>query len=755
MNRLTYRFKTMCLLSLICAFVIGILDGILAAATSPGPSLSIFLTAAALTMTVLVAIAPLLAMLIAMISTNSGDLPGLPSRIAAALNPIDPAVRRAGTLLALEMVGAVVVYIAIVAAAGRHFVDTIATDTWAAVATSLVALILGVTIARLVSRLYREQLEGFRKVFEAGHPIRKGKHARFADTLVSPWFVLVVSGVVGLSSLIPFMNSVISIVESLPMMAIGVVLAAFMATLAVGITWEYGRIPRFVRRMLFAGVPIVTACLAVISAAGFLIDDEVRAAFKSDNTVSTRAYDIICAVLDRDGDGLLSIFNDGDCAPDDPTTSTSGIEVIANGIDEDCDGVDLPESDFFDQFHGRWDFPITDEIRSHRYNILLVTLDAAAPDRMSLYGYARNTTPNLSRIASTGALFKRAFATGASTRLSVPAIMTSRYGPQMDVVTGRRVPLEEFPANRLMSEILRSAGYRTYAVTSTLFFSNWKDILRGFDHVENRPAASGSNRFSTHNGAEVTRATIALLEEASSRTTQPFFMWVHFYDLHMPHMLPPDTPSFGKAPADIYDAEMSFLDTQIGRLVDGLDKLYDPSDTILIIMADHGEAFDRNHKGKPHGQDLFTTAVHIPLIVRAPFVKPGVFEGSVSAIDVLPTLVNIIGIPRTFRFSGTSLVPQLVDGQDDVDRNVLSLLYSTEEMDGPRPIQMASVKTMKYNLIWDLDANTSQLFDYVADPYETRNLANSDTDVTRRMKKLAVSWLAWVEARNREDLPDD
>ncbi len=755
MNRLATRFRSVFFLCLICAFVIGSLDGLLAVVFSSGPALGIFLTVTALTMTVSVAIAPFFALLVAMISLNSGDLPAIPHKIRMALNPDEPAARMAGALLALEILGATLIFVATVAAAGRHFGDTIATDTFAAIATALVALILGVTIARLISRLHREQSERFGKDFSAGRLLPGGNFVRIAYTVISPWFVLLCGAFAGVFAIIPFMDTAIAIVESLPLQAIGVVLAAVAVALATGILFEYGRIPSPVRRIVFAGVPILAAGLAVVTASGFLVNDEVRAVYKSDRPVSALAYNIVSWVLDQDRDGLLAIINDGDCAPRDPAISASGVEVIANGIDEDCDGTDLVDDETLRQFAGRWDYPVTGEISGRRYNILLVTLDAAAPDRMSLYGHKRNTTPNMARIGSTGAVFKRAFATGPSTRISIPAIMTSRYGPQMDLVTGRRAPLEEFPAIRLMSEILRSAGYRTYAVTSTMFFSNWNNILRGYDHVDNRPIARGDDKFVVHNGAEVTNATLALLEDASSRRKQPFFMWVHYYDLHMPHILPPGTPSYGNRTADVYDAEMSFLDAQIGRLVDGLDKLYDPSETILIIMADHGEAFDQNHVGKPHGVDLFTTAVRIPLIVRAPFVKPATFEGPVSAIDVLPTLVNIVGIPRLFRFTGTSLVPQLVYGKDNVDRNVLSLLYDVDDMDVPRPIEMASVRTMTNSLIWDLDANTRQVFDYGRDPYESRNLANLDLDLTSKMNKLAVSWVAWVEARNREGLPDD
>jgi|GEM_PF-1704507 len=740
------RFAAILLQCFAGAFVVGLLDGLVTAIGDNAPFAWTYLAVFALSTSPLIAVSIVFAAVAALFGAGRGGRRGPILAAMDAVWPADPSTRtrRGARMLFTALLMAV--FLGASAIIGRHFVESMRTVIYATISTSLTSLAIGLFLIWL-DRCFSRWLAG---TDFAALP-------RFARFLLSPPGAALILVILASPVVFLMRDRAATILDSLPLRLPTVLLAGLLFGLAAGARRPFNEVPGIVRLVVLAGIPLMVAGAMIVCGAGVGMTNPVRAAFTSRGIISPTAFKLARKALDFDGDGTIAFMNDGDCAPFNRKISSGATEIPNNRIDEDCDGEDLTFNPALDDYYGRWDFEVPAGIARKRYNIVMITIDAAAPDRMSLYGYKRKTTPNLEKIAAESAWFKTAIAAGPSTRLALPEMMTSRYGPQVDRAVGYRVPLEIKPANNMMAEILKRAGYKTSAVLPTGYFSGWKGFLQGFDKVDRTAVAFDTKKYGFHSGRQVSDAFLSVLGNAATDDQHPQFIWVHYYDAHSPYTKVPDWKEYGKDKADIYDSELEFVDDQIGHIVTEMDRIWDPAETILIISADHGEAFDSNHAVKHHGHDLHSTILHIPLLIRAPFVKPGVFKGPVSAMDILPTLVNVTGIKGRFKFTGTSLVPQLLGGKDDLERQVRSLFYLPENVyHRKRTHMMAGVRTAEHNYFRDLETGTQYLFDYRADPYETKNLVDDVPRVGARLRKDVSKFLLWLDGNSvkREPPPD-
>lgn len=740
------RFAAILLQCFAGAFMIGLLDGLVTASGGSARFAWTYLAVFGLTTSPLIVISLVFAAVAALFGAGRAVHQGPVMAVFRAVWPADPGARTRRGARMLFTVALMAVFVGASAIIGRHFVESMRTVIYATISTSLASLAIGLFLIwldrRFLRRLERTDCTAL---------------PRFAGFLLSPPGAALILVVLASPVVFLMRDRAATILDSLPLRLPAILLAGLIFGLAAGARRPFREVPWLTRLVVLGGIPVVVAGALIVCGAGVGMTNPVRAAFTSRGIISPTAFKLARKALDFDGDGQIAFMNDGDCAPFNKKISSGATEIPNNHVDEDCDGEDLTFNPALDDYYGRWDFEVPAGIARKRYNIVMITIDAAAPDRMSLYGYRRRTTPNLEKIAAGSAWFQTAIAAGPSTRLALPEMMTSRYGPQVDRAVGYRVPLEIKPANNMMAEILKRAGYRTSAVIPTGYFSGWKGFLQGFDKVDRTAVPFDSKKHAFHSGRQVSDALIALLQAAAMDDGHPQFVWAHYYDAHSPYTKVPDWKEYGKDKADVYDSELEFVDDQIGRVVAEMDKVWDPAETILIITADHGEAFDSNHAVKHHGHDLHSTILHIPLLIRAPFVKPGVFKGPISAMDILPTLVNLTGIKGRFKFAGTSLVPQLLEGQDDMDRQVHSLFYLPENVYHRKPTHMmAGVRTARHNYFKDLENSTQYLFDYRADPYETRNLVDDMPRAGAGLRKDVSKFLLWLDANSvkREPPPD-
>lgn len=465
-------------------------------------------------------------------------------------------------------------------------------------------------------------------------------------------------------------------------------------------------------------------------------------------------------------------------------------------------------------------------------NVILYVIDGAGADYMSVYGYDRETTPNIARLAADGAVFERAYSNSAWTKPSTASFMTSLHH---SVLGGFRADNDAIPAEAVtMGERFRAAGFQTAAFTSNPFALTLSDLQRGLDVYRDA-------------GAEPNSAASAELHEdywrwRTAYPGRPY--WVHFQttDVHEPHepvepfagrwvdperrerferwwrgLREVDGPGFenvlvfyrerlkamGVEPRrffatqrDLYDETMAHNDHQLGLLVDRLKAEGSWENTLLVIAADHGHpagSFSRFGRGllEPQPADeegaLFDSyRTRIPLIFIWPKRIPAGqrFRAPVSMIDLLPTLLELVGLPQAEVLQGRSLAPLLLGTLSEAEFEkqpvILDQFQAELEGDGALTGHIEVVDgrwgaSMAINPgAWDEDGTPPPiaggwraarplrpdlppvlLYDLEKDPFATRNVNVEHPDLVRQYTRyLERQWEAHRLLARRFGPPD-
>ncbi len=324
-------------------------------------------------------------------------------------------------------------------------------------------------------------------------------------------------------------------------------------------------------------------------------------------------------------------------------------------------------------------------------NVVLVVIDTLRADHTSLHGYERDTTPGLREWAKGGTVFERAYSASSWTLPSMSMLMTG----QVQVKNEGRI----FPRQSHLAEILRDRGYHTGAVIANQLLTGERGFERGFDEYElyQREHKSGIVGWTAD---EVTDLAL----DFTSRAREPFFLQLHYFDPHDPYQPvegrafePWDRPermaAFRRAlPAEHadrldprvyrgieeriaqYDSEVLQADRGITRFLRHLEEEGLDERTLVVITADHGEGLwqraqtlgETPNQGAffPelyywHGVQLFDEQVRVPLVFRGPGVARGQrIDSPASLIDVVPTLLALLDLPRPELLAGTELLPE-------------------------------------------------------------------------------------------------
>lgn len=500
----------------------------------------------------------------------------------------------------------------------------------------------------------------------------------------------------------------------LPWESIGVATGA----LIVGglIWWGLSRAPRWASRAALALVALMTLVSSVVASTSGDAAIVARIVTEERTLSGASGYRALRVLLDHDDDGHLDVLGGGDCAPHNPAIHPGATDLPENRIDEDCDGEDLTAR--MVENPGGYRFSVPAEWPK-RPPIVLITVDAFAATRMAAFGNDQNVTPRIDAFANQAALFRACFAQGPSTRLSVPSMFTSRWDSQIAQRLEGKHPYPIDDSELTLAEVLQKEGYDTAAVLPDGYFDpgHWRGITAGFRTVD---TSSYRRDRSPHNAQTVTNLALAELAKPRKR---PLFLWVHYYDAHSPHTQPAGAPLRGPTLGDIYDAELALVDREVGRLLDGLDR--DPTARPLIVLtADHGIDFDPTHHAKfNYGYDLYTSVLHVPLIVRVPGASTGRFEHLVSTMDIAPTIANVLRLKGRFPFQGVSLVREIAEGFSTQSRRLIHQFYIFENYwKNLDPLEKISLRTERFNLIHDRKRGAYELYDWKADYYEAKDL---------------------------------
>lgn len=438
-------------------------------------------------------------------------------------------------------------------------------------------------------------------------------------------------------------------------------------------------------------------------------------------------------------------------------------------------------------------------------NILLITVDCLRADRLGNMGRNHFLVPHISRLAKESVVFTKAFATGPRTAESFPGILASTY----PLAFGGTLSL---PTDCVtLAEVLKNAGFSTAAFHSNPFLSSSFGYGKGFelfwDSREKTPMTSKLGTqimprlnheshlyrllrkllrsFEIEVGVShyvqaevVTAQAIDWLRQSES----PFFLWVHYMDMHYPFSPPArcvrqvHVTAIGKQQRarllvkavddptsltreeiqvlkDLYDAGLVYVDQNIGALLDVLKHLGALNNTVVVLTADHGEEF-LEHNGFGHGANihvldeeskarikLYDELLHVPLIARVPDldIPPQEIPALVSLVDIGPTLVDLLWNGMVDRWQGTSLTPLLCGKTESIRDGVFSeYVVRNGTTDWP----VVSYRTQKWKYIHDGTSERYELYDLTGDPAEVRNMYSADVSSVSMLQQKVREHLA-------------
>jgi arylsulfatase A-like enzyme len=453
----------------------------------------------------------------------------------------------------------------------------------------------------------------------------------------------------------------------------------------------------------------------------------------------------------------------------------------------------------------RWAIAALPEPEREGMNILLIVMDTVRADRLSLYGYSRDTTPNLKRLARRGITFDQARSTAPWTLPSHASMFTGMWPHELGVSESR--PLDDtYPT---VAEFLSSRGYLTAGfVANTYFCNSWFGLGRGFTHYEDfhdedlaisltetlRAAALGRGAVrlarlplrGERNRKTASRINRNFLDWLSERDpSRPFFAFLNYFDAHSPYIVPGGcSQHFGRQPEtqeefrileeweerpkqgvsederilvnDAYDDCLRYLDSQIGQLIDELESRGLLERTLVIITSDHGEELGE-HRLYGHGRSLYSQEVRVPLLILEPGGPSRRVGGDPVSIRDLPaTILDLIGHAADSQFPGGSLARSWKTGSS---RNAASPSPAFSEVAlrdkvsknpnrapawrGP----MQSVVADGKSYIRNADGR-AELYDTAVDASEQRDLAGStDSRTMAHFHDIVTSILADSERK--------
>jgi arylsulfatase A-like enzyme len=397
--------------------------------------------------------------------------------------------------------------------------------------------------------------------------------------------------------------------------------------------------------------------------------------------------------------------------------------------------------------------------------LILVTIDTLRADHVGSIGYSRETTPNIDRLALESALFTQAIAQSSWTRASMASVMTGLYPTTLGLTCHNfRLPKKHCDllpqAAVTLAEVLQEQGLRTASIVANINVDAVFGFDQGFSELQVVAAdlAADDPEWRVHDEwfdrttREVTDRALEWLE-AHGTDDRGFLLNLHYLDPHHPYdppephrgMFDPANDSGDPRSRDaraLYDGEIRHVDEQFRRVLDWISVAGLDSRTMIVILSDHGEEF-HDHGGLLHGFTMYDEQIRVPLLLRVPGITDAgrVVDQQVRLIDLMPTLLELLGAPRPDGGAGISLVP-LLHGESIVEAPALSEW-------GYR--SLVSWRAPPWKLIYDIDSGESMLFRLDDDPRELNDLSAEEPDRVARLTRAMTEALAAAIA-SREGL---
>ncbi len=418
----------------------------------------------------------------------------------------------------------------------------------------------------------------------------------------------------------------------------------------------------------------------------------------------------------------------------------------------------------------RWAVPVVWRPRPPGVvNVLLLTVDTLRSDHIHAYGYPRETSPSIDRLASRGLLFRHAETPQSATWPALASLHTSLYPSAHGVVwNGHDLP----EGAVTLAGLLHARHYSTSA-----FLTNMKQARH-----------PGFARLTAARAGEQTRddeeATEAAIEQLRLEKDRPFFLWLHLVSPHASYAPPPPWDTAFTSPdasavrghlpeltrireeerplteADVahvvglYDGEIGSVDTLVGRILGELRALGLEETTLVVFASDHGEDLYEHNRYFFHSPSMYGSSLRIPLILALPGVLPegAQTDARASLVDLAPTILGLLDLPSPQQFQGRDLLPGGAPPVEPVRR----LLFS--ETNG----RIYGLRADGWRLILNPEGRPPgapggaypiekiELYDLGEDPREQRNVSKDHPEI---VESLTAEIEGWRERELRADVP--
>jgi len=419
-------------------------------------------------------------------------------------------------------------------------------------------------------------------------------------------------------------------------------------------------------------------------------------------------------------------------------------------------------------------------------NVVIIAIDTLRADHLGCYGYSRETSQEIDKLAVSGVLFDESYSSASWTLPSFMSIFTGLMPSVHGCTTAESKLSEAIPT---LSEQFQKKGYYCGAVVSSMVVAGKYGFSRGFDKYDDTSVflsatvnvldSESGARGTTNNvvtGAILTHEAKSLLKVAE-RSEKPFFLFIHYFDPHDDYVPPPpydshfDREYMGETDGKglnhiryrpptgrdiehlkaLYDGEVAYTDSHIGELIRAVDESSNPEDTLVILVSDHGESFGE-HGALLHGNSAYREETRVPMIWRWQGVLPKGrrIKAPVSTMEIAKTLAKLMEMEDFELLQGQSLWPLLLD-QQSVERSPVF----TERAFPEERVSHVAMTTGNLRLhakcakASDEGKCKYELYDVERDPLEQDDILNAESPGLANMKStLELMWLECRELRN-------
>ena len=427
-----------------------------------------------------------------------------------------------------------------------------------------------------------------------------------------------------------------------------------------------------------------------------------------------------------------------------------------------------------------------------RPNIILLTIDTLRVDRVGCYGHKPSLTPHLDALVEEGVYFYPAITGGSWTQAAFPVMMTSTYASMYGGCLGPLAAERPSPVTFLTEQGYATGGFSTSPLLSRQYhyeqgFDYFHDLLPGEQDPGLRKMKGGQRLLRlpiTHvlgrlvgqqtrpaklyaNAADLTAAACAWIERVKA---YPFFAWIHYMDVHWPYhleemLIRPDdiaqawhdvahlhevafgrdtvSPEQKQRYIQLYETAVQYTDSYVGHLRDYLAQAGLADNTVIIVVADHGEEFLDHGRWGHFENNLFDEILKVPLLFHLPgYGRRQRIDRQVHLLDLMPTILDLCNCPPPTGMLGQSLRPLWQEDGGSYDATVFISEMWREHW------HIISVRNNTYKYIWDSQKpEQPQLYHLLDDPHETQNVlaqhptvaAELHTQVEAQLQRMAAT----------------